>query len=128
MGMAMAMALGGDTLLGVYIWQLVRRSDDGRSRSPSVVVYRLPIPRPVPIIYQPITNTALPNRPLQQQAKSHPPFFHSPISILAGSPFLLAALRFPPYVLSSSLSITSPAPACSRLHQTPDTAPSAVSR
>lgn len=112
---------GGDDAQGIYIWAATRHPDEDKATL-TVCPYR----DPVPIIHRaiPITNPELSNRcsnnndnddddnciEPDQTAPIHSSVFPS---ILARSRLLLVALRFPPYVLSSSEPITSsPAPAC----------------
>jgi hypothetical protein len=121
--MGVAMAMGGDARAGVYCIHMAARPPLLCQTDPTrLFIFRPPIPRSQSQLSVPPLPLPIPAaQPLQQQLsqtpastrQSHPPAFHSPISILAGSPLLLAALRFAPYVLSSSLPITSPAPACS---------------
>jgi hypothetical protein len=128
---------GGDVMYELY-WDTYTYgcSSAVPDRSSSnEVIFRLPIPN------ETSPNYSLPHyqyrvaQPLQQhqtalepdQTKAHycAPIIHT--SRLAASYSLPYA--FPPYVLSSRLPITSPAPACSlRQEAPPDTAPSAVSR
>ena len=111
----------------IYIWAArPPLSDHGRPFLPSAHTERsspqLSFTVPLQLLPIPPPTTQHSNRARPDRANSsHPPihpFIHSPAalpSILARrhpSRLLLAALRFPPYVLSSSLPITSPAPAC----------------
>jgi hypothetical protein len=109
--------VGGDDVQGIYIWAAHPPLDEGKVTL-TVCSYR----DPVPIICRAIaiTTTELPNRCSNDDDHNYiEPDQTAPIhssalpSILARSRLLLAALRFPPYVLSSSEPITSsPAPAC----------------
>jgi hypothetical protein len=139
-GMAMARTRHHARAVDIYIWQLVRRSArpyvSYRTRllpsthtpihsiSISIYPYRADTARVSSVGLFRLPILPLPRCPTVAAASlARQPARHRARETTCHTSRRLAALRCAPYVLRSSLSITSPAPACLRLHQTLPQAP-----